>query len=282
MTIHQASAHLKARAEPEAPSMLRMLPCRDGLMVFFPHDFYLGGALEKYGEYSRIEFDMLARYVKAGDVVIEVGANMGCHTVPLAKLVGSSGCLVVFEPQRIIYQMLCGNLAVNGLWNVIAERAGVGDKLGVAYLPQVDYTRPGNFGAVSLSSQESGESTPLVSLDQYCANIKRCDLIKIDVEGMELDVLKGATGIIGKFCPVLYVENDRSDKSEALCKFIRDELQYELYWHTPRLFNPENFRGDPMNIYGDVVSINMLCFPKESGVIPDGLQKVGTESGQLQ
>ncbi len=74
-------------------------------------------------------------------------------------------------------------------------------------------------------------------------------------------MLSGAAETIARFQPLLYVENDLKEKSEALIGQLFD-LGYRLYWHTPRLFNPENFFKREKNIYGNTVSINMICLPK--------------------
>jgi FkbM family methyltransferase len=261
----QISASLKAdgaasqekQQQPRAEIHIRK--CRYGLMAFFPHDFYLGGALERYGEYAEDESRVLQGYVKPGDIVVEVGANIGCHTLALAQCVTNAGRVFAFEPQRIIHQMLCGNLAINGIWNVIAERMALGAEAGIAYVPPIDYAAPGNFGAVSLA-KDVGEPVQVQTLDG--CNFVRCDLIKIDVEGMEGDVLKGAAQTIKRLRPVLYVENDREEKKAALIAQLR-LMGYAIYWHLPALFNPQNFNKNEINDYGSTVSINMLCLPEE-------------------
>jgi FkbM family methyltransferase len=237
-------------------------------MVYFPHDYYIGGALERYGEYSHLELELLLRYLKPGDVVVEAGANIGCHTLPIAQVVGASGRVLAFEPQRILNQMLCANLALNAVWNVFAERAAVGAVAGEIGVPPIDYSEPGNFGGVSLGV--GAETVQVRTIDEF--HLKRCDLIKIDVEGMELDVLKGAAGTIRRLRPTLYVENDRAEKSEALVRYL-DELDYDLWWHLPPLFNPQNFKRDRDNVYSvnecPVVSLNMLCIHKRRAASVD-------------
>src|SRR5260370_13229979 len=98
-------------------------------------------------------------------------------------------------------------------------------------------------------------------------------MLKADVEGMEVDVLAGARQTIGKFRPVLYVENDREARSEELITLI-DELGYAMWWHLPRMFNPDNFAKNPDNIFGGVISVNLLCLPKEAKSSIAGLRKV--------
>jgi hypothetical protein len=93
--------------------------------------------------------------------------------------------------------------------------------------------------------------------------LARCHLIKIDVEGMEGEVLAGAAATIARHRPVLYVENDRRAKSAALITQILS-LGYELFWHLPPLFNPDNFFRHSTNVFGNIVSYNMLGVPREA------------------
>ena len=63
------------------------------------------------------------------------------------------------------------------------------------------------------------------------------------------------------------------DKSEQLIRFI-DELGYKMYWHMPALFNPNNWAGNPVNYFGQLVSANMLCVPKKVPQEVSGLRPV--------
>lgn len=252
--------------EPGASPLVRIRQCRHGLMAYFPHDIFIGGALERYGEYIERELELLLSLVGEGSVVVEVGANIGCDTVALARKVASAGRVFAFEPQRIIYQLLCGNLAINGVWNVIAERAALGSGPGVLQVPPVDYSKPGNFGGVALQEQ-GAEPATVIALDAYA--LERCDLIKVDVEGMELEVLKGSVDTIARTRPTLYCENDREKNSPELIAFLRG-LDYDLYWHFPAMFNADNYCKNPVNVFQrngkDIVSMNMLCLPREKGI----------------
>ena len=96
--------------------------CKSGPMLFNKFDIYVGGSLSKYGEFSVGEQELFQRVVRPGQVVVEVGANIGAHTVELARLVGPEGEVHAFEPQRIVFQTLCANLALNQLTNVHARK----------------------------------------------------------------------------------------------------------------------------------------------------------------
>lgn len=89
--------------------------------------------------------------------------------------------------------------------------------------------------------------------------LEACDFLKLDIEGMEREAILGARKTIERFKPVLYVENDREERSDALVRTLTD-FGYVMYWHHPPLFNPNNYLGQPENIFGNIISKNMICF----------------------
>ena len=235
---------------------LRVKQCRHGAMLYLLTDQYVGQSLDRYGEFSEGEVDLFRQVVRPGATVVEIGANLGTHTVFLATAVGPGGTLHAFEPQRVIFQILCANVAMNALSNVYAYHAAVGRQPGTIIVPRLDYAAGNNFGGLSLENCHEGERVPLMTVDSL--GLSRCDFIKIDVEGMEGEVIAGATQTIRQFRPLLYVENDREEKSAALIQQILD-LGYRLYWHLPPLFNPQNYFGVAENVFGRILSINMLA-----------------------
>ncbi|MBX9677301.1 MAG: FkbM family methyltransferase [Gemmataceae bacterium] len=235
------------------------------------NDMYVGQSLHHYGEFSQGEVNVFDQIVQEGDVVVEAGAHMGAHSLFLAKKVGPRGLLLAFEPQRLQFQLLCANMALNSIIGAICQQAALGAERGSLIVPVADPTRVANFGGLKIEGHESGDPVPLLQLDSF--PLQRCKLLKVDVEGMEKQVLEGAKGIIQRHWPALYVENDRRDKSEALIRFI-DALGYDMYWHRPPLFNPENFANNPVNIFADLVSANLLCLPKHAAQNMTGFRKV--------
>jgi FkbM family methyltransferase len=245
--------------------------CRHGKMLFLKGDRYIGQSLASYGEFSELEAEVFLKLIRADDVVLEAGANIGAHTVHLARLVGPKGAVIAFEPQRIIFQLLCANIALNDLLNVHAFQIALGREIGKIKVPQLDYTAEVNFGGLSLGQGGAGEDAPLWTVDSMALPSLR--MLKVDVEGMEIEVLEGARATIAKLRPLLYVENDREDRSEALITLI-GALGYNMWWHLPRLYNPRNFDGNVTNIFGNIVSINLLCLPKEATTNVAGLRPV--------
>jgi FkbM family methyltransferase len=263
-----------ALAPVGALSPYRLKRCRHGTMLYNINDRYIGQALHRYGEYGEGELQVLLQLVRPGDTVIEAGANIGCHSVPLAKALLPNGALVAFEPQRLTYQILCANLALNGLLNVYARNAAAGRAPGQISVPLLDPRSVQNFGGLSLVGSEKGEPVPIETIDGF--SLASCRMIKADVQGMEADVLAGAEATIKRCRPILYVENEQAATSPALIRQIQG-YGYRLWDHRPLLFNPRNKAGVEENLYPNVVSLNLLCIPQEVTVKID-LREIRTPS----
>ena len=235
----------------------QMVQGRDGAFLFNRNNLYIGRSLAYYGEFSHLEMRMLRQLCSEGDVVIEVGANIGSHTVGLARQVGPSGRVLAFEPQRLVFQTLCANVALNSLTQVDCYWAGVGAQTGYLTVPELDPEQEDNFGGVSLLDGMEGRHVPSMTLNDF-SGAPHVELIKIDVEGMELDVLAGGQHLLNKFSPHLYVENDRPEMAQALMRWLHQH-GYRMFWHFPPLFNPDNHFGRADNMFGSLVSANMVC-----------------------
>jgi FkbM family methyltransferase len=256
-----------------ARSDTKSVTTRHGPMLALAGDRYITRSLETYGEFSAGEWDLFAQVVKPGMTVVEVGANIGAHSVALARAC-FPGPLYLFEPQQRVFQILCANLALNGVTNAIAYPEACSDEAGFVVVPPLDYGAELNFGGVSVLPDARGaqglrvRATPLDSLA-----LGACHIMKIDVEGFEAQALRGAAATIGRFRPLLYVENDRSQHQQEVISLIAG-MGYRLYWHTPPLFRPGNFNGATEDIFGDIVSVNMLCAPQERNITVQGMQPI--------
>jgi FkbM family methyltransferase len=250
---------------------LRLKSCRHGLMLFHRNDKYVGRSLDAYGEYSEVEAELFRHILRPGMVALDVGANIGIFSIVLARAVFPGGNVIAIEAQRVLHQVLCANLALNGIRNVRALHAGAGRERATARAPHIDFSGSSNFGGVALTTSGAGEPVEIIPIDDV--PIEACHFIKIDVEGMESDVLAGAAATISRHRPILYVENAFSDKSPALIAQLRD-LGYRLYRHVPPLFNPANVFGHPRDIFDGIASYNMLCMARESTNQPTGAREI--------
>lgn len=235
--------------------------CRHGTMMYNVNDAFIGRSLDLYGEWCDDEVFVLGQVIAPGDVVVDVGANIGTHTVFFAKAVGPTGMVVAFEPQRLVFQTLCGNVALNGLTNVTSFMAAVGEQHGTLTFPALDPRQTHNFGAVKAASDGSGEPVDLVPIDAL--GLRRCALIKVDVEGMETKVLAGAKETIARCRPALFLENDTVERSREVLEAI-DAIGYKAYWHIVGYFSPKNFFANHDNVFARYQpQANVLCVPKE-------------------
>src|SRR6185437_3917126 len=149
---------------------------------------------------------------------------------------------------------------------------------GAAAIPPMDYGSANNFCGIPLAASGGGAGdwaegravrvTPLDALE-----LPSCHLLKIDVEGWEADVLRGARATIARCRPIIYLENDRADQQAVLIALLA-ELGYAQYWHVAPLYNAANFKGATEDITGKACSLNMLCMPAESAVTVTGFEQV--------
>lgn len=170
--------------------------------------------------YEPKETDLLLKLVVArrqlygaGVFVIDCGAHVGAFTVPLAQAMEGWGHVLAIEAQERMFYALCGNLALNNLWNARALWGAVAERDGYLEGPIVDYTTPTNFGGISMIPRHNkdcaqpisyGHTIPAYRLDSF--EFMRLDVIKIDVEGMERQVLSGARMMIRRFKPAMVIE----------------------------------------------------------------------------
>lgn len=148
-------------------------------------------------------------------VVFDVGTNIGETLLNFAKLV-PNGQVHGFEPDIINYDRCCENLKMNTFTNIQLNNLGLGSEAGQYFIKT---NTPSNRGGNKISTQFIENNTQIiniVTLDQYMVDKKltKVDLIKIDVEGYELHVLKGATELIKKSKPVFFIELDDNNLKE--------------------------------------------------------------------
>ena len=231
---------------------LTTVDSRYGKIVVDTNDKYLSRSLIEYGEFSEGEASLFKQLIQPHFTVLDIGANFGAHTLLFSRLAQEVFC---FEPQRYVFDALMQTIKLNDLQNVVAICAAICDGKPVKYR-DVDTSQENNFGASSFVGVTEGEDMPTYTLEGL-----PCHFLKIDVEGMEMDVLKGAEKMIREYCPIIYIENDRPDQSDALIAEL-ESLGYDCYWDTPPLFNANNFFGKKENIFPGLASVNMLCVAK--------------------
>jgi len=221
------------------------------------YDTNIGHWIKQHGSMNPLQSYEMQSLLRPGDVAIDVGANLGCYTVPLAERVGPKGAVLAFEPFRWLNQLVSANVALNGLANVWVLPVGLGTQLArfEARPPQLRFFS--SPGGMKLQNQQDGmkteeamqlydwDSSPeiitVVSLDDVLITqsaqvallgvppVAGVRLIKIDVEGMEKDVISGARQVVMQFKPIIWTENVAyfsSNGKDTSFLELMDQLEY--------------------------------------------------------
>ena len=221
-----------------------LLSCDHGLMIVNRFDCNHeqvghGQWLLDHGNTSTIEAYNCYQSIKefSEPVIFDIGANIGTFTTWMAKSF-PKGKIYSFEPQRQVFQMLSGNAAINNLYNVYTYNIGLGKENIKIEFEEPNYFEKNDYGTFSLVENVITQTTnnkivvQINTLDWFVEyyNIPKIHLLKIDVEGMDLDVLMGATKTIKKHFPVIFIEHSDNRKSiiEDIKKFLNQfEYKYE-------------------------------------------------------
>lgn len=212
-----------------------LISCDHGLMIvnrFDCDDQHVGHGrfLLDHGNACSMEADICARAITTASapVIFDIGANIGAFTTWMSRAF-PLGKIYAIEPQRQVFQMLCGNLAINNLFNVHAHNVAMGKDRAVIEVPEPDYSTPNDFGRFSLQEKRLQTTTStikveIVTLDDFMAwhAIQDLSLLKIDAEGMDLEILAGARASIARFRPAIFIEY-----SDTTCNQL-DDIQHFL------------------------------------------------------
>ena len=206
------------------------------------------------------------KLVKEGDVVLDIGANIGAHTIPLAKLVGASGKVFAFEPTSYAFKKQQINVALNPvLISRISPHQIMLTATDSSLLPQTIYSSWPLETADDLHGIHRGrlmdtQDCLTTSLDTFVfgVEIKRIDIIKLDVDGNEFDVIVGARKLITKWKPKIMLELAPHVYDSSPHKF--DQLLEDLWSMGYQLSNMST--GKPL--------------PKDSGSIRSIISKAGS------
>ena|GEM_PF-440298 len=256
-----------------------MKACRHGALMYPVNDSFVGRALDLYGEWCESEIELFASLLVQGDVVVDVGANIGTHTVFFGKHVGPKGRVVALEPQRFVHGLLVANVAANGLANVDCVLAAASSEVGTVAIPVVDPSRPCNFGAIAVSGHGlavTGATEPVRATTIDALALDRCSLMKVDVEGLETLVLAGASETIARHQPILFVENNTVERSAEVIRAVQ-ALGYRAYWHIAPYFRGDNFFGNPEDVFAPYQpEANLVCVPATRS-LPGMLEVTGED-----
>ena len=204
---------------------------------------YLDKSIIEHGFFEKESTEAVKKIVKNGDVVLDIGANIGYYTVIFSRLTGSKGMVYAFEPVKKYREVLKENLISNKVKNAKIYPFGFSDKK-----ESLDIYI-GNSSAtlhwVADNSPLFQERIRLITLDEFSKknNIKKIDFIKIDVDGHEPSFFKGAWNTLEKFNPVILLEINQENylKAGTTAWDFYDLLKSKSY----KIFDEENLKEFP-------------------------------------
>ena len=222
--------------------LMRSVILPDLTIATFPmrHGFSLRGNLRNpehlrmyfYGDHDeRYEVNNVSRLLRAGDVCWDIGANIGFYTCLFASLVGPSGHVVAFEPLPQTADFLDFNVRLNGLTNVTVIVKAVGAVAGKQSIYFGDSSAGEGTASLAHIGPDWNEALVEVdAIDNMSMSLPPPDFVKIDVEGCQLDVLRGGAEFFSRRSPMLMAELRDSDSGimEATETYLR-QLGYQIY-----------------------------------------------------
>lgn len=160
-----------------------------------------------YGAFEPKEGELVKSLLKPGDIMIDLGANIGYYTIFAANLVGTTGEIHAFEPIPSTFARLATNTQLNNLQNVRLNQCAASDQHGTVDM----YDFPGNSGSNSFGKHPEATtsfSVPTIRLDDYVKEhgLKKITLIKMDIEGAEVLALRGMHDVIMEYRPQFLIE----------------------------------------------------------------------------
>lgn len=221
---------------------------RYGECSYFRNDEYVGKSVFQYGEFSPDECEYIVQLANENPgLVLDIGANIGCVS---QALLAAGHSVVAFEPQPAVHELLVMNCP-----KALCLNVALGASNGTTRMPLLDYSAKGNFGGISVGAGTL--NIPMVTLDSYC--YENVGLIKIDVEGYEEEVLRGAAETITRCKPRIYLEADRPEKLTSLAMYLAS-IGYRYSRHEPLLFRPDNYFGNTKRAWSrNYISANWDC-----------------------
>ena len=220
--------------------------------------------------YERAESLFIEATVRPGDYVVDAGANIGFHAVHLARLVGECGHIDAFEPLGYLADALDASLWENGFTDrVTVHRAGLDTNAGSLRLRHAP--RTANFGGAHFASTNApppghtDEVVPTVALDTIVGK-QHCSFLKIDVEGAEPRVMRGAEVTLAACRPIVLSElHDAQLRVVSGCSATDYLAQMAARGYRCSHLRDDGTRGARFERFDDVAPVNVIFDPQERG-----------------
>jgi FkbM family methyltransferase len=245
----QPSGTLAELKAGQRPGLSAVAETRVGILQYLPDEPVVGDAIGWYGEHLQPQLDLLARIVRPGATMMEVGAGVGAHAVFLGTLLGEAGHLFLYESRPVLQRILRQNLAANRVSNATVMRRALGSQ---------------GEGEGTAGVAGSAAAIPTTeTLDEL--QLERLDWLKINESVAALDVLAGASETLWRLRPRLFLAAADEATLRELAQRTR-EFSYRCWRMETALFNPQNFNRRETDIFNGATALALLAIPEETEV----------------
>lgn len=229
-------------------------PLKGNFSILCDTKTWIGAQIYYLGEYEDYIKATFERFIKIGDTVLDIGANIGFHTLFFAELVGPKGKVIAFEPMPYNYQALLNNIALDEFENIATRNYALSDQNESLKVNASSSQNPGAFNLF-----EKGETHIDTFIGDEVISEKSINFIKIDVEGFEYFVLKGLVHTIKTHQPTIVFEYDKNYQNKTnLDPIMIFELLENLGYH----FQEIKRNGlVPLKTYSSLISCDILAIP---------------------
>ena len=228
-----------------------LVSCDHGMMIVNrfdrgPDNVSVGAHILDHGNNNTVEANTVMQVLAnvENPIIFDIGANIGTFASWVSMWAAErNGKIYCFEPQRSVFQMLCGNMAINNIFNVHAYEMALGRENKFIELPEVKYDEHASFASFTLDSIDTTnmyktdssktQRIKMMTLDSFMKEyqVPKVDFIKVDAEGLDIDVLEGGMDTIMRYKPDLYVEylnlgpSKKEDTTDQGREFLTQYLQ---------------------------------------------------------
>lgn len=197
-------------------------------------------ALYSYGTYEKGTLDIIGKILTKGDLLVDVGANIGLMSIYAGLKVGEEGSVFAFEPNPNTKILLEENIHLNKIQNIKVEGLALSSEIKDSKIYDRWDINRGGASLIKPANPTESYDIHETTFSEYFNSDQEIKLIKIDVEGFELEVLKGAKAFIlnTKIPPVLIIEfssmrvNTFGENTEPLYTFLKDLGKYRIFKST--------------------------------------------------
>ena len=242
---------------------LACLEARYGRLVYFSGDAVVGRSLQEYGEWAQKELEFIDSFDVSNANVVDVGAYIGTHTLAFSRFVSERGTIYSIEPHPKYFDVLKENISINKIGNVVPINCALSDQPGVAYMDDLCFSPSQNLGGARISvGDTTGNRIQVEVRTLDSLSLDSCGLIKIDVEGMEANVLAGGRATIERCKPVVVAECNSADAAWSVVETVRT-CNYCVFLYSETAFNSANYFENANNIFSNARELAIVCVPVE-------------------